>query len=167
MSDHTPNTVIQSRDRLLKTAKTLHMAVWHEDDTGAHLEQGQAPFIRQDGHFYIYSSHLSAHIRGMLAGGTASFMLIEDEATAQNIWARIRLKFSAEIIEIGRNDVQFGVICDRIGAVHGNVMQVIRDFSDFHLFQITPTEGVLVTGFAAAYQLEGDAFEIKAHLRSG
>lgn len=166
MSDKALDTIKQSRDRLLRTARTLHMAVWYEDDNGTHLEQGQAPFIRDGKHIYIYASELSAHIRGILAGGTASFLLIEDEASAQNIWARKRIKFSANITEISRKDADFSIICDNIADAHGNVMSLIREFSDFHLFQITPKQGVLVTGFAAAYQLEGENFEIKAQLRS-
>ena len=58
MDEKTVNTVKKARDRLLATAKTLHMAVWFEDDEGGHLEQGQAPFIRQDGHIYVYSTQL-------------------------------------------------------------------------------------------------------------
>ena len=34
MDEKTVNTVKKARDRLLATAKTLHMAVWFEDDTG-------------------------------------------------------------------------------------------------------------------------------------
>lgn len=166
MDEKTVNTVKKARDRLLATAKTLHMAVWFEDDTGGHLEQGQAPFIRQDGHIYIYSSQLSAHIRGILAGGETSFLLIEDEATAKNIWARKRIKFSARIEEISRDDTRFEGVCDAIGTAHGEVMQLIREFSDFHLFKISPVAGVLVTGFAAAYQVKGEHFELIAHLRS-
>jgi len=167
MDEKTVNIAIDARDKLLATAKTLHIAVWFEDDTGSHLEQGQAPFIRQDGHIFIYSSHLSAHIRGILAGGELSFLIIEDEAVAQNIWARKRIKFSANIEEISRDDAAFDDMCDAIGTAHGEVMTLIRDFSDFHLFRITPIKGVLVTGFAAAYQIEGEDFELTAHLRSG
>ncbi|MGB1181317.1 MAG: hypothetical protein ACPG35_04835, partial [Candidatus Puniceispirillaceae bacterium] len=80
-------------------------------------------------HIYIYSSQLSAHIRGILAGGETSFLLIEDEATAQNIWARKRIKFSARIEEIFRDDARFEGVCDAIGTAHGEVMQLIREFS--------------------------------------
>ena len=93
-------------------------------------------------------------------------MLIEDEATAQNIWARKRIKFSARIEEISRDDARFEGVCDAIGTAHGEVMQLIREFSDFHLFKISPVAGVLVTGFAAAYQVKGEHFELIAHLRS-
>ena len=34
-------------------------------------------------------------------------------------------------------------------------MNVIRDFSDFHLFSIKPLVGVIVTGFGSAYDVSG------------
>ena len=34
-------------------------------------------------------------------------------------------------------------------------MDVIREFSDFHLCEIKPLVGVLVTGFGSAYDVSG------------
>lgn len=122
---------------------------------------GYAPFVREDGYFYIYSSHLASHICALLKGGRGKFFLIEDEASAQNIWARVRVKFDADIVEIARDDSRFEFFCDRLGARHGPVINVIRKFTDFHLLQITPKSGVLVTGFAAAFNVEGRFFNIQ------
>ena len=38
----------------------------------------------------------------MIETGIAQFLAIEDEAKAQSIWARKRIKFTAEITEINR-----------------------------------------------------------------
>ena len=46
-------------------------------------------------------------------------------------------------------------------------MELIREFTDFHLFKITPIKGSLVTGFAAAFAIEGDEFAITEHVRQG
>ena len=46
----------------------------------------------------------------------------------------------------------------------GPTMDLIKQFTDFHLLQITPIEGVLVTGFAAAYKVDGPQFTISEHL---
>ena len=164
--EKTVKKVLEAQNRLLTQARTLHIAVHYEEDGEHHLDQGQAPFIQHDGHFFIYSSHLSGHIRGLLAHGHTQFMLIEDESASQNIWARVRLKFSAQITEIGREEAIFSSICDRIGKAHGPVMELIRNFTDFHLFRITPQKGVLVTGFAAAYRVKGSSFELVEHLRA-
>ena len=42
-------------------------------------------------------------------------------------------------------------------------MDLIRDFTDFHLFEVTPERGTLVTGFAAA-RGERTRFNLITHL---
>ena len=96
--------------------------------------------------------------------GTSAVFLIEDEALSQNIWARVRVKFSAEVSELSRDDPRFAGLCDEIGEVHGPVMEMIRNFTNFHLFEVQPEEGVLVTGFAQAFNVSGPAFELTEHL---
>lgn len=151
------------RDRLLDAARTVLMAAPGEGDMP---EMGVTPMICHEGDFYIYPSHLSAHVRAMLAARQAAFLIIEDEGGAQNIWARKRIKFDSEIIEIERQSDEFNLICDAFASVHGPTMGLIRDFSDFHLLRLRPLGGVMVLGFARAYRLEGAALEVTAHLRS-
>ena len=152
--------------QLITRAQTLMVSVSANAQTGAQSapETGFVPFIRHDGHFIIFTSHLSAHTRLLLSGGSARYMLVEDEANAQNIWARIRLSFEGELVEIQRENAEFDRLCDQLATAHGPVMDVIRSFTDFHLFQITPVSGRLVTGFAAAYAVSGPDFTIQAHL---
>lgn len=158
----------KSRDALLASARTLGMSILSaSSDDGVMPDSGFAPFIRKNGRFYIYSSRLSSHIRSLIDGQPVQFFLIADEAASQNIWARVRLKFTAQTIEIARDADEFEQILDEIGATHGPVMDLIRDFTDFHLFEITPERGTLVTGFAAAFQVEGPEFTLTHHLRQG
>ena len=49
---------------------------------------------------------------------------------------------------------------------HGAVMDIISQFTDFHLFCITPVSGVLVTGFAAAFCVVGVDFMITGPVQS-
>jgi putative heme iron utilization protein len=44
-------------------------------------------------------------------------------------------------------------------------MDLIRDFTDFHMLKLVPTSGVMVLGFATAYQLDGPGLDIAEHLR--
>ncbi len=160
------------RDKLLKGSRTLGIAVISTKDRDgnqidAYPEVGHAPFVHLDGRFYIYASHLSAHVRAMIENQPVLFFLVADETHSQNIWARVRLKFSAEIKQLSRDDGKFSLILDEIGAQHGPVMDMIRNFSDFHLFEITPQKGVLVTGFAAAFDVAGPEFTLIRHLRQG
>ena len=157
--------VLKKRDRLLTSTKTLGISVLVDEENGSVADVGHAPFIRVEGCFYIYSSHLSSHIRALLNGSEARFFLIEDEEKSPNIWARIRLKFSADVRELARDNGRFSSLCDQIGQVHGPVMEMIRNFADFHLFEIQPRHGTLVTGFAQAFSVKGPAFELTEHLR--
>ena len=73
-----------------------------------------------------------------MARGQGQFLLIEDEQAAQNIWARVRLKFDADVDEIARQDALFAPLCDDFAAAHGPTMGVIRDFTDFHMLRLRP-----------------------------
>jgi putative heme iron utilization protein len=156
------------RDELLASAQTLGITILSPSKEGEELPDiGFAPFIRHAGCFYIYSSDLSSHIRSLIAGQPAQFFLIADEGRSPNIWARVRMKFTADVIEIDRDAAEFQTILDDIGNAHGPVMDLIREFTDFHLFKMTPINGSLVTGFAAAFTIEGADFTITEHLRQG
>ena len=156
--------VEKARDTLLETAQTLVIATLSNEEDGQ-IETGFSPFARlDDGSFIIYTSRLSAHVRALLSGQPAQFTIIQDEKAAANIWARHRLKFSATITEIAREDEQFEHYCALIGARSGPTMGLIQQFTDFHMLKIAPQNGVLVTGFAAAYKVEGPHFTITEHL---
>ena len=157
--------VLKKRDQLLTPAKTLGISIMVDEKGSSIADVGYAPFIRSDGYFYIYSSDLSSHVRAMINGSEARFFLIEDEGKSPNIWARVRLKFAADVLELTRDDKRFSLLCKQIGQVHGPVMEMIRNFTDFHLFEIIPKHGTLVTGFAQAFSVRGPAFELTEHLR--
>ena len=144
---------VSKRNKLLEQAKTLHISTGNSKV--ADIDWGVAPFIREKGIFYIYVSELGGHVRSILRKNPILYSVVEDEVFAQNIWARIRLKFTAETMEIHRDKREFEIICEKIAERHGNVMNVIREFSDFHLFAIKPVSGVIVTGFGSAYNVSG------------
>lgn len=154
-----------AKEKLLATARTLIVTTALPDDEGGGPDLGFSPFYRDDkGHFYIYTSHLSAHVRALLKGAPVKFMLAADETVSQNIWARVRVSFKAELTQIPRDDDRFEPMMDTMQDHLGATMGLIRNFSDFHLFRIIPNEGVLVTGFAAAYSVSGPQFKITEHL---
>ena len=151
-----------ARDALLSQARTILMAAAGDSDMP---EMGVTPLVWHDGAMFIYSSRLSAHVRAMLAAQRAAFLVIEDEADAQNIWARKRIKFNSELTEIERKTDVFEAVCDVFASRHGPTMGLIRDFTDFHLLQLRPADGVMVLGFAQAYRLSGPDLAVTAHLR--
>ena len=162
MDDNDVAGLEAERDTLLATAQTILMAAPGEGDIP---EMGVTPLVWHDREMFIYPSRLSAHVRAMLDSGKAAFLVIEDEGQAQNIWARKRIKFNAEIHEIERKTELFDMVCDEFATRHGPTMGLIRDFTDFHLLRLRPTGGVMVLGFAQAYRLVGPDLAVKPHLR--
>ena len=148
------------RDQLLQL-RTLYLAI---NSAGKVPEMGVSPFIRRADGLYIYTSHLSPHVRDLINQGEATCMLSADEVDSQNIWARNRLKFSVEAVEIGRDDLNFDQLCNDFTSAHGPTMDLIRNFTDFHMIRLTPLKGVLVLGFAKAFTVSGTNFDITAHI---
>ena len=134
--------ITRDLDRLL-ASKSLIIATALAHDIP---EIGTTPFIKYNNYLYIYSSVLSKNTRVLLETKKAYFMLCQDECDAQNIWARHRLKFTANLSEIERDDADFSVICDKFETAHGPTMGLIRDFTDFHMLRLEPVSGVLVLG---------------------
>ncbi|MDA9639556.1 hypothetical protein N9T38_00770 [SAR116 cluster bacterium] len=161
MTDFNLADLEKQRDSILKSGQTLIIAA---QDSGGFPQMGVTPTIRMNGHFYIYPSRLSAHVRAMLAAGEAQFLIIEDEGNAQNIWARKRIKFDSDIIEIKRKSDEFNEASKAFSKAHGPTMDLIRDFTDFHLLKLLPREGVMVLGFAKAFALSGLNLQITKHL---
>ena len=148
------------RDQLLQL-HTLYLAINSGDKVP---EVGVSPFIRRDDGLYIYTSHLSPHVRNLIDQGEATCMLCADENQSPNIWARNRLKFSVKALEITRDERNFDKLCNDFILAHGPTMNVIRNFTDFHMIRLKPQKGVLVLGFAKAFIVSGTNFDITAHI---
>ena len=154
------DSVEAGRDQLLQL-QTLYLAI---DSAGKVPEMGVSPFIRRADGLYIYSSQLSPHVRDLIDQGEATCMLCADERDCQNIWARNRMKFSVKALEITREDGGFDKLCNDFILAHGRTMNLIRNFTDFHMIRLTPQKGVLVLGFAMAFIVSGTNFDITAHI---
>ena len=153
----------EARDDLLERARTLLVTVTGDDGVP---DMSTSPYLRdEDGAIYIYSSALSAHLRALIAGNQARFMIIADESQSQNIWARLRLKFLADSKVIDRDSPAFIAIADRMESHFGPTMGLIRQFVDFHMVKITPKTGVIVTGFASAYHVSGADFTVGEQIK--
>ena len=156
--------VIMARDHLLRCARALLVTV---DNAEGAPDIGSSPFWRdEEGCFYIYTSQLSAHVRGLLNGQDARFLIIADESHSQNIWARVRVNFESQCQVIQRNSDDFHVIIPKLEKAFGPTMSLIKSFEDFHLLKLTPTKGTLVTGFAAAFAVSGPLFDIGAQVKT-
>ena len=74
------------------------------------------------------------------------------------------MKFQAKVSIIKRNVSDFQEITDIISNKHGNTIDIIREFKDFHLIKIIPIQGTIITGFGSAYNLIGMSLEVKSKI---
>ena len=124
-----------------------------------------APYVRDgSGNFFVYLSHLSEHTSEMIANKVASVLLIEDESRVEQIFARIRISYLCDVIQIDRDDARYESTLTRFKDKFGNVISVLRSLPDFVLFQLSPKSGRVVTGFGQAYDLSGDHLDQLAHV---
>ena len=116
-----------------------------------------APFVMDAfKNFYIFVSDLATHTSHLKATGKTSVLFIEEETKSENIFGRKRLTFDCSATLIDRGSEEWSQIADRFQARFGNIIEVIRSMSDFHIFKLTPREGLFVNGFGKTYKVSGD-----------
>lgn len=123
-----------------------------------------APFVLESGNFYIYLSGLSEHTAELIANPVASILLIEDEAAADQIFARARVSYMCDSGVIERDGSKYEHILGLFSARFGGVIDVLKSLPDFVLFELTPRSGRFITGFGQAYDLSGDQLDILEHI---
>ena len=118
-----------------------------------------APFVKKDNKIYIYASKIAPHYRHMESNPAADIMLIEDEASTANMFARQRARFVCTARNIGNEGHEeiFKLFGDTFNA---KMMDMLRTL-DFSLFELTPSKGRYVVGFGQAYDIDlmADCFE--------
>ncbi|MDD5265675.1 MAG: pyridoxamine 5'-phosphate oxidase family protein [Methylococcales bacterium] len=111
-----------------------------------------APFVRgHAGLLYIFVSEMAVHTVNLLNNPQASILFIRPESECRNLFARERAVISCSVKEILRDD---DIFIDRLQALQdkfGDVVNMLRSLSDFHLFALRPECGRFVIGFGRAF----------------
>ena len=127
-----------------------------------------APYVQDgSGDFFVYLSHLSEHTSEMISSKVASVLLIEDESEVEQIFARVRISYLCDVVEIDHDDARYKSTLARFKDRFGNVISVLQSLPDFVLFQLSPRSGRFVTGFGQAYDLSGDHLDQLTHVGPG
>ncbi|MYB35544.1 MAG: HugZ family protein [Gammaproteobacteria bacterium] len=138
---------------LLKRCKSLQLAT--VDRQGKPLSS-YAPFYRtENGDYFIFVSTLSPHTSN-LAIGTASILIIDDEARTSQIYARNRLGFHCGCLQVRSDDSLYGEILEGLEKRHGTIIQTLRTLADFRMYRLRPESGSFVIGFGQAYEVSPD-----------
>lgn len=125
-------------------------------DANGEPEASYAPYVADQGRYYVYLSRLARHANNLRDVPKASALFIEGEAEAKQVFARERLTLACSVTECPRDTPRFEQVMDLFGERFGKFMQVIRPLQDFGLFELKPVSGSYVAGFAKAYVLDGE-----------
>lgn len=155
-SDEDLQVAIHDAKGLLAQSQTLLIAT---QDASNHPHISYAPYVcaahqtePTQSAFFIFISQLAKHHQTLLLG-TATIMLIADEANSPNIFARKRLTLDCRVRAIDPQSDHAQVVLDQLAARHGNTVKLLRSLSDFTLFQLHPQNAWFVGGFGAALDL--------------
>lgn len=124
-------------------------------------------FVDESRHFFVYISSMAKHTSQIRRSKLASAMLIEDESTADNLFARKRLTVdcSAQVVERGTSEWRSSM--DALEARHGETVASLKGLVDFDLFELSPIEGRLVLGFGRAYRVFGERLQDIGYVGGG
>ncbi|WP_417542532.1 HugZ family pyridoxamine 5'-phosphate oxidase [Methylophaga thalassica] len=128
-----------------------------------------APFAVGEGCLYVLISEIAVHAKNLQHHPRASVLIIEDEDTAAELFARLRVQYSvtAELLAVDSPEWNSGIAC--LTSRHGERVKSLSQLSDFKLFRLNPMGGRYVKGFGKAYQIDGGSLsgEGLSHLREG
>ena len=142
---------------LIDSRRTLNLATRSAD---GEAEASYAPFVTDEaGNFYIFVSELTRHTRNLLAHPRLSILLIEPEAEAQQMFARLRVTYECVAEVVPRDSDEWR---DRLAAFterFGAIIDTLRGLQDFVLFRLVPQRGTFVKGFGQAYTIDADTIQ--------
>lgn len=129
---------------------------------------GYTPYLhREPCCFYIFVSQLAAHTRNLLTNKMVAVMIMEDESSTSQIFARVRVHYLCEANPIAADSPEYALVLDDFQQRHGKMVGLLRQLPDFVLFQLQPINGQFVMGFGKAYTLAGDNLTVFEHSRTG
>lgn len=144
--------------------RTLQLATL---DTKGKPNVSYAPFAQREDGFYILISEIARHARNLQENPNLSLMMIEDEGSAKQIFARQRLSFDARAEMVERNTATWQVGIDALKARFGDIIDNLSGLEDFRLFRLAPENGLYVKGFGQAFHVGSDDFVDMVHLDQG
>ncbi len=128
-------------------------------------EASAMPMVVGDaGEFYIYVSALSRHTSNLGSSPQAGVLLIQEEQSAPNAFARERLSYQCQVSGVERDSQRFNDIMQEFRRRFGTIVETLRNLPDFQLICLTPVSGTYVRGFAQAWRLSGPGLDELQHM---
>ena len=156
----TQEMLIEEISQFRQQQKTLILATLSADSSPeCQPLASYAPFIEDEkGCFYVFLSGLASHSVNLNCHhdkqSRLSVLLIEDEHSARNLFARKRLSYSCTVSIWPREHSLWQEKIDKLQERFGKTIEVLSGLGDFSLYCLTPIDGNYVKGFGQAYELQ-------------
>lgn len=150
----------------INARKSLHLSSLQADGTPY---ASYAPFAIGDDCLYVLLSEIALHALNLQSNPMASVLLIEDEASADELFARLRINYRVEAHQVDRDAPEWAQGIATMVERLGSRVQGLSELEDFKLFRLEPRGGRYVKGFGRAYTINGNTLsgETLSHLRDG
>ncbi|AVF62321.1 MULTISPECIES: heme utilization protein HutZ [Vibrio] len=126
-----------------------------------------APYVQNQEGYFVLISKIARHARNLLENPNVSLMMIEDEESSKQLFARKRLTFDAVANVVERDTEMWQQVVGQMKERFGEIIDGLSQLEDFVLFNLQPESGLFVKGFGQAYQVSGDDLVDFVHLQEG
>ncbi|APC89333.1 heme utilization protein HutZ [Vibrio parahaemolyticus] len=126
-----------------------------------------APYVQNQEGYFVLISQIARHARNLLENPNVSLMMIEDEDSSKQLFARKRLTFDAVATVVERDTEMWQLVVGQMKARFGDIIDGLSQLEDFELFNLKAEKGLFVKGFGQAYQVSGDDLVDFVHLQEG
>ncbi len=126
-----------------------------------------APFVQNQEGYFVLISQIARHARNLLDNPNVSLMMIEDEDTSKQLFARKRLTFDAVATVVERDTELWHQVVGQMKERFGEIIDGLSKLEDFVLFNLKAEQGLFVKGFGQAFQVSGDDLVDVVHLQEG
>ncbi|KZX55766.1 heme utilization protein HutZ [Vibrio sp. HI00D65] len=144
--------------------RTLQLATVDEE---GRPNVSYAPFVQNQEGYFVLISDIARHARNLKANPQVSLMMIEDEESSKQLYARKRLTFDAQASVVERETELWTQVIGQMQERFGEVIDGLSQLQDFSLFNLKAENGLFVKGFGQAYQVSGDDLVDFVHLQEG
>ncbi|TDE20616.1 heme utilization protein HutZ [Vibrio owensii] len=126
-----------------------------------------APYVQNQEGYFVLISQIARHARNLLENPNVSLMMIEDEDSSKQLFARKRLTFDAVATVVERDTEMWRQVVGQMKDRFGEIIDGLSQLEDFVLFNLKAEQGLFVKGFGQAYQVSGDDLVDFVHLQEG
>ncbi|MBW3695537.1 heme utilization protein HutZ [Vibrio sp. T187] len=144
--------------------RTIQLATVDED---GRPNVSYAPFVQNQEGYFVLISQIARHARNLEANPQVSLMMIEDEDSSKQLFARKRLTFDAVASVVERDSELWLQVVAQMKERFGEIIDGLSQLQDFVLFNLKAENGLFVKGFGQAYQVSGDDLVDFVHLQEG